>query len=139
MSFHNVCKKVLWCLSHIKTRCNLCCYTCEMAVIYFLPHNLSARNKLDVFPNELFHLNIQDLSTTVTFGVTHTVRRSHSGTIDVLCYNSRVNQTSFMWPKSTPNLIFFTYTSKVLYLIVDQGAAKLQTLKVCSDQEHWPP
>ena len=62
MSFHNVCKKVLWCLSHIKTRCNLCCYTCEMAVIYFLPHNLSARNKLDVFPNELFHFNIQELN-----------------------------------------------------------------------------
>ena len=37
----------------------------------------------------------------------HTVRHSHSGTIAVL-----VNQTSLMWPKNTPNLIFFTYVSK---------------------------
>ena len=82
-------------------------------------------------------INIQEQST---------VRRSHSGKIAFLSYNSRVNQTSLKRLKSTPNLIFFTYISKnrldlskeVLWFHFGQEGSKLQDLKVCAGQGSNP-
>ena len=54
-SIYNVCKKINGVFSHMKKKTRFGNFdylkTCISAVIYFLPHTLSARNKLDVFLN----------------------------------------------------------------------------------------
>ena len=66
--------------------------------------------------------------------------------IDICDMLLEVNLMSMMWPKSTPRVFFYLYTiryrldlsKEVLYDLEDQGAAKLQVIKVCTNWESNP-